>query len=158
MAGEERSVRTAWVVRRLRGEDSAEVKKILAEAPEAANWSEESFMEALSWSGGVALGSAAEGTVTGFLIGRRVEADAEILNLGVLARRRRAGLGSALLRGALEEFRRRGVTRVFLEVRESNAPGISFYAKHGFAEMGKRRGYYQGPEEDAVLMEKKLTG
>jgi len=157
MADEERSVETAWVIRKLRREDAASVKSVLQGAPEAADWPEESFGEALSWSGGVALVSEADGVVTGFLIGRRAEEDAEILNLGVVASTRRAGLGSALLRAALEEFRTRGVTRVFLEVRESNAPGIGFYAKHGFAEMGKRRGYYRVPEEDAVLMEKKLT-
>jgi [ribosomal protein S18]-alanine N-acetyltransferase len=157
MAREERRAEDAWIIRRLRREDAGAVKAILQGSPEAANWSEESFREALSWSGGVALVSEANGTVTGFLIGRRVEEDAEIFNLGVLASTRRTGLGSALLRAALEEFRTRGVTRVFLEVRESNTPGISFYAKHGFAGMGKRRGYYRGPAEDAVLMEKKLT-
>jgi ribosomal-protein-alanine N-acetyltransferase len=158
MAGEERSTETGCVIRRLRREDAAPVKKILEDAPEAANWSEESFGEALSWSGGVALVSEADGTVTGFLIGRRVEEDAEIFNLGVVASARRAGQGGALLSAALEEFRTRGVSRVFLEVRESNATGIGFYAKHGFAKTGIRRGYYHQPEEAAVLMERKLTG
>lgn len=158
MTGEARSVDTSWIIRRLRREDSGAVKSILQGAPEAANWSEESFAEALSWSGGVALGSEADGAVTGFLIGRRVEEDAEIFNLGVLASRRRAGQGGALLCAALEEFRTRGASRIFLEVRESNATGIAFYAKHGFTKMGQRRGYYHEPEEAAVLMEKKLTG
>jgi len=148
----------AWAIRRLRREDGAAVKSILLGAPEAANWSEGSFAEALSWSGGVALVSEADGIVTGFLIGRRVEEDAEILNLGVVASARRAGQGGALLRAALEEFRTRGASRIFLEVRESNATGIAFYAKHGFTKMGQRRGYYYQPEEAAVLMERKLTG
>ena len=158
MAGEERSTETGCVIRRLRREDAAAVKSILQEAPEAANWSEESFGEALTWSGGVALVSEADGVVTGFLIGRRVEEDAEIFNLGVLASKRRAGQGGALLSAALEEFRTRGVSRVFLEVRESNATGIGFYEKHGFAKTGIRGGYYHDPEEAAVLMERKLTG
>jgi [ribosomal protein S18]-alanine N-acetyltransferase len=158
MAGETRSAETAWVIRRLRREDAAAVRSILQDAPEAANWSEESLKEALSWSGGVALGSEADGTVSGFLIGRRVEEEAEIFNLGVLASKRRAGQGGALLSAALDEFRTRGVSRVFLEVRESNAIGIGFYAKHGFAKTGIRRGYYHEPEEAAVLMERKLTG
>lgn len=158
MAGKERSVRTASAIRRLRREDAVRVKSILQEAPEAANWSEESLGEALSWSGGVALVSEADGVVTGFLIGRRVREDGEIFNLGVMASGRHAGQGGALLSAALEEFRTQGVSRVFLEVRESNATGIGFYAKHGFAKTGIRRGYYCEPEEAAVLMERKLTG
>jgi ribosomal-protein-alanine N-acetyltransferase len=158
MAGKARNLETACVILRLRREDAAPVRRILREAPEAANWSEESLGEVLSWSGGVALVSEADGAVTGFLVGRRLGDEAEILNLGVVASRRRAGHGGALLRAALEEFRIRGVNRVFLEVRESNATGIGFYAKHGFAKTGIRRGYYHEPEEAAVLMERKLTG
>jgi ribosomal-protein-alanine acetyltransferase len=158
MAAEERRPEGAWRIRRLRREDGAAVKMILEDAPEAANWSEESFKEALSWSGGLVLVSEGGGIVTAFLIGRRVDEDGEILNMGVLASARRAGQGGALLSAALEEFRTRGVSRVFLEVRESNATGIGFYAKHGFAKTGIRHGYYHQPEEAAVLMERKLTG
>jgi ribosomal-protein-alanine acetyltransferase len=158
MGAEEKRADMACMIRWLRREDAAAVAKILRDAPEAAKWSEESFGEALSWSGGVALVSEIEGMVTGFLIGRRVEQDAEILNLGVVASARRTGQGSALLRAALGEFRTLGVSRVFLEVRESNATGISFYAKHGFIKTGKRLKYYREPEEAALVMEKKLTG
>ena len=157
MGAEEKRADMACMIRQLRREDAAAVTTILRDAPEAAEWSEESFGEALSWSGGVALVSEMEGMVTGFLIGRRVEQDAEILNLGVVASARRAGQGSALLTAALEEFRMRGVSRVFLEVRESNANGIAFYAKHGFAKTGKRLKYYRQPDEAALVLEKKLT-
>jgi len=68
------------------------------------------------------------------------------------------GEGGALLKAALEEFRARRTSRVFLEVRESNEAAIAFYGKHGFAETGRRAGYYQDPAEAAVLMEKKLGG
>jgi ribosomal-protein-alanine N-acetyltransferase len=158
MGAKEKHADTACMIRWLRREDAAALAKILRDAPEGAKWSEESFVEALSWSGGVALGSEIEGMVTGFLVGRRLGDEAEILNLGVVASRRHTGHGGALLRAALEEFRIRGVSRVFLEVRESNATGIGFYAKHGFAKTGIRRGYYREPEEAALVMEKKLTG
>jgi ribosomal protein S18 acetylase RimI-like enzyme len=58
----------------------------------------------------------------------------------------------------LEQLRRRGVNKLFLEVRESNEAGIAFYEKMGFAKTGRRPGYYREPEEAALLMEKKLTG
>ena len=41
-----------------------------------------------------------------------------------------------------------------LEVRESNAPAIALYEKHGYGRVGVRPAYYRGPKEDAVLMTK----
>jgi ribosomal-protein-alanine N-acetyltransferase len=143
-------------IRALRPGDAVAVMRILEGAPEAANWSAKSFGEAVSWSGGLALVSEAQGEITGFLVGRQVGDEAEILNVGVRAARRRQGEGTALLMAALDEFQSRGASRVFLEVRESNEAGIAFYAKHGFSKMGFRPAYYRDPAEAAVLMEKKL--
>jgi [ribosomal protein S18]-alanine N-acetyltransferase len=143
-------------IRPFRPADAVAVTRILQGAPEAANWSGQSFGEAVNWSGGLALVSEAEGEITGFLIGRQVGDEAEILNLGVKAARRRKGEGTALLMAALEEFQSRGVSRVFLEVRESNEAGIAFYGKHGFSKAGLRPSYYRDPAEAAILMEKKL--
>jgi len=50
------------------------------------------------------------------------------------------------------------VQAVFLEVRESNLPAISFYEKHRFIKNGRRPAYYQHPTEAAVLMMRELTG
>ncbi len=58
----------------------------------------------------------------------------------------------------MDEFRVRHVSRLFLEVRESNKGGIAFYEKHGFLKTGRRAGYYHHPDEAAIVMEKKLTG
>jgi ribosomal-protein-alanine N-acetyltransferase len=138
--------------------DAAKVARILEEAPEAANWSQESLQELTNSTSGVTLVSEADGEISGFLVGRQVGEEAEILNLGVALARRRKGDGGALLKAALDEFVLRGVSRVFLEARESNGAGIAFYAKHGFAKTGLRPKYYRDPVEAAVLMEKKLGG
>jgi ribosomal-protein-alanine N-acetyltransferase len=92
------------------------------------------------------------------VVGRQVADEGEILNLAVRRQNRRRGEGHGLLSAILEQLHRRGVNKVFLEVRESNEVGIAFYEKMGFAETGRRPGYYRDPEEAAVLMEKKLTG
>jgi ribosomal-protein-alanine N-acetyltransferase len=118
--------------------DAAKVARILEEAPEAANWSQESLQELTNSTSGVTLVSEADGEISGFLVGRQVGEEAEILNLGVAQARRRRGDGRALLKAALDEFAARGVSRVFLEVRESNEAGIAFYTKHGFAKTGRR--------------------
>ena len=44
---------------------------------------------------------------------------------------------------------------MFLEVRESNLPAISFYESLGFRKTGRREGYYQNPPEAALILEKK---
>jgi len=158
MEAEIKGERTMATIRVFRAADAAAATAVLRESVEAANWLEKSYVESLGWRGAVALASEVEGTLTGFVIGRQIADEGEILNLAVVPARRRRGEGGALLRAALDEFRTRRTNRVFLEVRESNHAAIAFYGKHGFAETGRRSGYYQGPAEAAVLMEKKLAG
>jgi ribosomal-protein-alanine N-acetyltransferase len=83
--------------------------------------------------------------------------EAEILNLAVSPAKRGGGDGQGLLKVAIDEFRARGASRVFLEVRESNEAGIRFYEKRGFAKTGRRAGYFRAPDEAAILMEMNLT-
>ncbi len=157
MAAETKSERVSATIRGFRLADVLAVTRILGEAPEAANWPEQSYREALTWPGVVALVSEFDGKLTGLILGRRVADEAEILNLAVVPPARRRGEGRALLKAALEEFRSRGVTRVFLEVRESNMTAITFYTKHGFDKAGRRGGYYRNPDEAAIVMAKELT-
>lgn len=144
-------------IRPLAPQDVGAVTRILGESPEAANWSEKSIAESLGWREVLSLVSELKGELTGFLIGRATGEEAEILNIAVVPGRRRQGDGGALLAAALAEFKARGVKRVFLEVRDSNQQAIAFYNHAGFSKRGLRPGYYQGPAEAAVLLEKILT-
>ena len=81
-----------------------------------------------------------------------------LLNLTVLPEFRRIGVGSILFSEALRELRRlrpdtKGIT---LEVRESNSAAIQLYGKLGFKVTGRRNGYYQKPQENAVIMEMEI--
>jgi ribosomal-protein-alanine acetyltransferase len=145
------------VVRPMRELDIAGVCAILRSAAAAADWGEESLRDCLSWDDAISLVSEGEGKTSGFLIARRVLDEAEILNIAVLPENRRHGEGSMLFAAALEEFRKREVRRVFLEVRESNVAAIAFYEKQGFVRIGKRSDYYREPREAAVVMEKKYA-
>lgn len=144
-------------VRRFRAEDADAVMAIGEEAPEAATWSRESYRKFAEENGSLALVLETNGRISGFLVGRRVEDQAEVLNLAVGSKHRRKGEGTVLLAAAFMEFALRSVKSVYLEVRESNTGAIAFYEKHGFAKSGLRRGYYREPDEGAVTMEKKLT-
>lgn len=143
-------------IRALKAVDLGMVREILEEAPEAANWSRQGLEAAMGSAGAVTFVSDAEGEISGFLVARQVGDEGEILNMAVALARQRRGDGGALLKAALDEFVTRGVSRVFLEVRGSNAAGIAFYIKHGFAKTGLRPAYYLDPAEAAILMEKKL--
>lgn len=120
-------------------------------------WSEAAFVEALQGDELLTLVAAppsaeADTTPVGYLVARRVLDGAEILNLAVAPARRGAGLGGRLLARALGELGGAGVREVFLEVRESNTAAQALYRARGFAVVGRRRGYYRGPEEDALVL------
>jgi ribosomal-protein-alanine acetyltransferase len=158
MGGEGESDSRLAGIRGFRAEDIAELVSIAEESSESASWSKESYEKLCSLEGFLAFVNEAAGDISGFVVGRQVADEAEILNLAVRRQNRRRGEGHALLSAVLEQLHRRGVNKVFLEVRESNEAAIAFYEKMGFAETGRRPGYYREPEEAAVLMEKKLTG
>ena len=67
------------------------------------------------------------------------------------------GTGTALLTTLVDEAHKRGCTEVLLEVREDNPRARRLYLRHGFAEVGIRRGYYQPSGVDAVVMRKELA-
>jgi ribosomal-protein-alanine N-acetyltransferase len=157
MAAETRRERAEGVIRTLSEQDAAAVTEILRGAPESVFWPESSVKEVVTSQSTLALLSEAAGKAIGFLIGRQAADEAEILNLAVVQESRRKGDGGLLLEAALEKFRARGVSRVFLEVRDSNAAALAFYRKHGFSKIGRREGYYREPFESAIVMEKKFT-
>lgn len=148
---------SAAVIRVFCEADTAVAAHILRVSPEAADWTEASLRESAEWPGIVSRVSERNGEITGFLIGRQVAGEAEILNLAVSPAKRGEGDGLGLLKAAIDEFRARGASRVFLEVRESNEAGIGFYEKRGFRKTGRRAGYFRAPDEAAILMEMNLT-
>jgi ribosomal-protein-alanine N-acetyltransferase len=75
-----------------------------------------------------------------------------INNLAVLPAYRRAGIGLALLRHALDEGARMGARRATLEVRRSNEAARQLYERFGFSVVGVRHGYYSNPVEDALVL------
>ena len=93
--------------------------------------------------------------LAGFLIGRGVPPEFEILYVSTSKDFRRKGVGGALLE-ALERIE--SIETVYLEVRASNHAAIGLYRKAGFSQTGIRARYYREPEEDAVLMCREIPG
>lgn len=100
---------------------------------------------------------AAEGeTVLGYVGSQTCFDDTDILNVAVRSDCRRRGIAEALMRELERLLPLRGAERITLEVRASNDPAIRLYEKLGYARVGLRKGYYEKPREDAVIMQRDL--
>lgn len=91
----------------------------------------------------------------GFILIRVVADEAEILTLAVRPAARRSGLGGRLVEAAVVRAAALGAARMFLEVAEDNVAARALYARAGFVEAGRRRGYYarsDGSREDALIL------
>jgi len=97
---------------------------------------------------------------TGFVMALDLGEECEIVSLGVLRERRRAGGGSALLASACREAKLRGSRSVVLEVAIDNIAARAFYASRGFTSVGRRPNYYPraGRLVDALVLRLALTG
>lgn len=86
----------------------------------------------------------------GFLIGRVLADEAELLTLAVAPAARRRGIAARLLAAFLDRAGRAGASRAFLEVAADNAAARALYARAGFAESGRRPRYYRRPDGTAT--------
>jgi [ribosomal protein S18]-alanine N-acetyltransferase len=76
----------------------------------------------------------------------------DIINIAVAAEHRRRGIGRLFIERIVSLCRRRGVPLLWLRVRASNRGARKFYRLMGFRERGRFQGYYEDPDESAVIM------
>jgi len=103
--------------------------------------------------GTAALIATREGVPVGFILYRLIVDEAEILTFCVAPGERRKGVARRLLHGAIEALKGKAKT-LFLEVAEDNHAARSLYRVMGFAELGRRGGYYHRGESmvDALML------
>jgi [ribosomal protein S18]-alanine N-acetyltransferase len=123
----------------------------------ASHWNRQTFVDELSSDNGCYIvvkgldrGKEAILGYTGF---RYVLDEAHITTLAVHHKFRKKGIGSLLIEQLVKDARRRGLKKLFLEVRQSNIPAQKIYTKMGFKVLDRRREYYQHPVEDALVMQ-----
>ncbi|MCS3916687.1 ribosomal-protein-alanine N-acetyltransferase [Caldanaerobacter subterraneus subsp. tengcongensis MB4] len=78
--------------------------------------------------------------------------EGHITNIAVHPEYRGKGIGSRLMEGLIDLAKKNGITSMTLEVRESNLVAQNLYKKFGFKVLGRREGYYQDNNEDAIVM------
>jgi ribosomal-protein-alanine N-acetyltransferase len=108
-------------------------------------WDEEAFGEMLAQPGVVGFIDERGGVV----LLRVVADEAEILTIGVTARRR--GIGRALLAAGMAAAREAGAKAMFLEVAAENVAALGLYEAAGFAAVGRRPAYYHDGGDAVVL-------
>jgi ribosomal-protein-alanine acetyltransferase len=123
---------------------------LMRTAESVAQWTDEAYGKRISQD------CALLANIDRHLVGALVFTNAspgewEVENIVVDRAVRRQGIGAALIRELAVRAKEKGALRFHLEVRASNAPAIALYQKLGFVETTRRRGYYQNPEEDAIL-------
>ncbi len=95
----------------------------------------------------------------GFLIGRALAGEAELLTLAVDPAQRRQGIAARLVDAFLAQSRARGAKIAFLEVAASNAAALALYHQAGFLMAGRRKRYYAAPNgtyDDALVLNRAL--
>ena len=98
-------------------------------------------------------------TKNGFLIGRIIDRDAEILNVIIHPDYRRLGKASKLIGTFEKEAKDAGSSRCFLEVAESNNSAKKLYSALGYLKVGQRHNYYKfvgGRKDNAVILSKQI--
>jgi len=93
-----------------------------------------------------------DGVVSGYVIARIVARQGEIVNIAVAPTHHGTGLGGRLLDAAIAATDADACEAVWLEVRVSNSAARRLYESRTFEEIGRRRGYYRGPVEDALVL------
>jgi ribosomal-protein-alanine N-acetyltransferase len=93
----------------------------------------------------------------GYVLAMVLGPEGEIADIAVAPEARGRGIGGVLLDAAVAELRRVGVRTVYLEVRESNLAARRLYESRGFGDVGRRRGYYQHPVEDALVLRREIA-
>lgn len=144
--------RGAFRIEQMQPEDLDEVLRVEA-ASFAVPWTREMFQQEMVPGVAVALvARSSEDKLWGYLCGSVVAGEFHIDNIAVDPRMRRQGVGKTLLLSACREAARVGAKVAILEVRASNLTAQALYGRFGFTVVGRRRRYYTGPAEDALIM------
>lgn len=96
---------------------------------------------------------ASEGDeILGYIGFWKIFDEGHITNIAVNKSMHNHGVGSKLVKGMLALGPGLGIDKFTLEVRVGNRPAIALYEKFRFVSAGIRKGFYDLPKEDAMIM------
>jgi ribosomal-protein-alanine N-acetyltransferase len=118
-------------------------------------WSRANFMDSLDSGYDAWIVRDDGGTLAGYFLLMYAVDEAHLLDVAVAGALHGAGLGRFLLDRIAARARSQGMASILLEVRPSNERALHVYRRYGYAEIGRRKGYYpahEGRREDAIVM------
>ena len=89
------------------------------------------------------------GAAVGYALGNIVCDEAELYRIAVVPANRKTGTGTRILQRFIADCKKRGATKIFLEVRSRNTAAVGLYEKMGFQRIAIRKGYYG--DDDALI-------
>lgn len=120
-------------------------------------WSRESYEE-LSPLESIDFWVAKSGReVVGYTLFQHIMEEMELHTFAVDVNWRRRGVGRKLLNHMIGEAKKKGVLRIFLQVRPSNMNARVLYESLGFKPIGLRPNYYRDDGEAAIVMKLDLA-
>lgn len=147
----EREKNSEILVREMKYKEAAAVAEMEHQIFSDA-WSERSVLASLENGQTICLIAEKAGRLLGYLFAYVAADEADIARVAVVKEARKQGVGSELMKKLTQAAEKRGILKLLLDVRRSNSAARMFYIKHGFLEDGVRPGFYENPEEDAILM------
>jgi ribosomal-protein-alanine N-acetyltransferase len=118
-------------------------------------WSRANFSDSIHAGYDAWLLRDPQGALAGYFLLMYALDEAHLLDVAVAGERQGTGLGRYLLDTLCARAKEMGAESVLLEVRPSNERALAVYRRYGFAEIGRRKGYYpahEGRREDAIVM------
>lgn len=128
----------------------AEIEQLCFAVP----WSEKQLLEELENPLGSYFVAVEDGRVLGYIGSQTVIDETCVMNVAVRPDCRGKCLGSLLMEALVQDCLEKGSRLLTLEVRVSNEPALALYRAFGFQQVGLRKGYYEKPREDAIIMTK----
>ena len=119
-------------------------------------WSEKS-LELLLTDSGFGIVAIVDDKVVGYGGVMIALDEGQITDVAVSGAYRRRGIGMEIVKQIIYESAKRGLSVLYLEVRESNRAARELYRACGFEECGVRKSFYRRPTENAVLMNYKIV-
>lgn len=141
----------SWQIQKMNAEDVEEVAEIERQIF-SIPWSAKGFLSSLQSDDTLYLTVKKEEKIIGYCGFLQSFDEADITNVAVSPEERNSGIGYAMLSELMQQGKERGVAKYTLEVRAGNAAALHLYQKLGFESVGIRKGFYDRPKEDAVIM------
>ena len=128
------------------------IEKVSFTAP----WYKQDFLNEMYGKNGLSKVAVFEGIIIGYVCVNSHAHESHILNLAVHPDFRRQRVATIMMEKVSGELKKRGCVFTFLKVRVSDIGAQRFYELLGFKVEGTRKKYYDNPDEDALIMMKRL--